>query len=244
MNENRYSRQELCFNEGSTQKLKNSSVLIVGVGGLGCAVATHLTLLGIGRIYLCEFDTVSITNLNRQFLYTPENIGQSKVKIAQKKLKELNPDTQIEIFPYKFSAQSQSTFPKVDLIMDCLDSFSSRIELVHYAKKTLTPLIHSAINGFQGQVNTYIPSKSACPFCALDIEDDEKETAEKNEKEVVPSMISGVNLFASFQSTQAVKYLLNSGDLLLNTFLCYDLLTLHQEILEIEVNTSCIACSK
>lgn len=237
MNQDRYSRQRHIIKDFDQEALCRATVLIVGVGGLGTHVATSLTTAGVGRLLLCDHDTVSITNLNRQPLYCEKDLGYEKVNIALNRLTELNPHLQLIAYNTKFSAQTMEEVKAPDLIIDCLDNMASRVELIRYAARHKIPLIHGAVEGFSGQISVYIPGKSACPLCIIE------EFVFDND--VPPSSLgSCVSLTAALQATEAIKLLTGSGELCMNKMLCFDALTGIFDSFEIERDSTCRACSQ
>ncbi|HUU50982.1 MAG TPA: HesA/MoeB/ThiF family protein, partial [Nitrospinota bacterium] len=119
----RYKRQMMMagWGEEGQKKLKGSTVFMVGAGGLGCPVSIYLSVAGVGKIILCDFDTPDLTNLNRQILYTHKDIGKNKAISAKETLSEINPDVTIEPVTEKITKENIDRFAHdADLIIDCL----------------------------------------------------------------------------------------------------------------------------
>lgn len=251
----RYSRQEHCAPGFSQEALRHSSVLIVGVGGLGTHVATHLAMAGVGTIHICDHDTISPSNLNRQMLYRDKDIGKEKTTIACKRLQKLNPDCHIVAHSFAFTAENAVSLPATTLIIDCLDSLESRVNLIRYAKSINVPVIHGAIHGFYGQLSVYLPPHGACPFCALsnystDNETSTKDTVEPHDEqctsenqEPIPSLGACVAVIASLQATEAIKYICHIGNLRHDGLYMYNLLDNEYTDLALEKNPHCAVCS-
>ena len=154
----RYSRQILLpsFGEEAQQKLKNSSVLVIGAGGLGTPALQYLIAAGVGRMGIVDFDRVDISNLQRQVLFSTHDVGRSKAEVAAKKLKELNPLSNIEHFNTHLSAtNAQAILSTFDLVIDGSDNLPTRY-LVNDACVLLNkPLVYGAIFQFEGQVSVF-----------------------------------------------------------------------------------------
>lgn len=151
----RYNRQILLseIGEKGQEKLNTARVLIVGVGGLGCPIATYLAGAGIGKIGLVDDDNVSLNNLHRQVLYTEEDIGKPKVYCASKRLKELNSLISIETYPTRLTQQNaKSLFTHYDIIIDGCDNITTRRLISDTCTSLHIPYIYAAIEAFNGQV--------------------------------------------------------------------------------------------
>lgn len=154
-----FQRNVQFWGKEKQQKLSESSVLVAGVGGLGCLVAEGLTRAGIGKLILIDNGKVEISNLNRQILFDQTDFGKSKVKIAQRRLKAINPELEIEIFQVDIAEMKVKDLPLYDGIADCLDNFAARF----YLEKLLSKqqfLVHGGVQNDFGQVTTIIPDKT------------------------------------------------------------------------------------
>lgn len=155
MNSERYSRQVMLpeIGEEGQKRLQEAAVLVVGLGGLGAAVATYLTGAGVGRIGLADHDTVSLSNLQRQVLYTVDSIGKPKTAEAAARLSAQSPDTTFELFPKGLTAENaRETVAGFDLVVDCTDNFAARYLIDETCAALGKPWIHGAIGEFGGQV--------------------------------------------------------------------------------------------
>ena len=151
----RYNRQIILpdFGVEGQEKLRYASVLIIGAGGLGAPNLQYLTAAGIGRIGVIDFDEVSLSNLQRQVLFTTREVGQNKALTAIEKLQKLNPDTQFDCFETQIDASNaMELIGDYDLVIDGSDNLPTRY-LVNDACVLLEkPLIYGAIFRFEGQV--------------------------------------------------------------------------------------------
>jgi adenylyltransferase/sulfurtransferase len=163
----RYQRQLLIKDIGKNgqQKLFDAKVLVCGAGGLGSPVLTYLVAAGIGDICLCDFDVVAPNNLNRQILYTPEDIGKQKAYVAKAKLERFNPDIKITAYPKKLNEKNvDELFKNYDVIVDAMDNFSSRYLINAAAYKNSIPLVCGAVCEFEGILTTIIPKENTICF--------------------------------------------------------------------------------
>lgn len=143
------------------EALLNAHVLIVGVGGLGCAVAQYLVVSGVGQLTLVDDDIVELSNLQRQVLHPESSLGQTKVSSAQQRLLALNADCQINVLEQRLhKAQGIALARQVDVLIDCSDNLATRELLNQISVETQTPLVTGAAVRMEGQVATFIPSKA------------------------------------------------------------------------------------
>ncbi|NQV17584.1 MAG: HesA/MoeB/ThiF family protein [Armatimonadetes bacterium] len=154
-----YQRNIQFWGEEKQKILADSSILIAGVGGLGCTVADGLTRAGIGKLLLLDKDIVEISNLNRQILYDQNDIGKIKVEIAKLKLQAINPELEIEILNHDVSELKNLHLPYFDGIADCLDNFEARFELEKLMQQDHF-LVHGGVQSDFGQITTIKPRKT------------------------------------------------------------------------------------
>jgi len=138
------------------KKLKQAKVLVIGAGGLGCPVLQYLTVAGVGKIGIAEFDIVNETNLQRQILYGTEDVGKLKSIIAKKRLEQLNSFTELEIYNLKCDlSNSLQLLKNYDIIVDATDNLEARY-IINDACVTLgKPMVHGAIYKFEGVVSVF-----------------------------------------------------------------------------------------
>lgn len=155
---NRYSRHISLKEVGlyGQEKLKAAKVLVIGAGGLGCPVLQYLTAAGIGTIGIIDFDTVDETNLQRQILFTVNDIGSNKATAAEKRLIQLNPNVNFNVYTDKLTTKNAlSLFNDYDVIVDGTDNFSTRYLINDASVITNKPLVYGAIYKFEGQVTVF-----------------------------------------------------------------------------------------
>ncbi len=171
--ENQFSREELLIGTQALEKLKKSKVAIFGIGGVGSFTLEALARAGIQNFILVDNDKISVTNINRQIIATHKTIGKYKVEVAKERILEINPNAKIEIYKEFFTADSKAEFldSSISYIVDCIDTISSKIELVVRANKLNVPIISS-----MGTGNKLDPTKfeitdiyktSVCPLAKV-----------------------------------------------------------------------------
>ncbi len=219
MAQNRYTRLKAIKEFGydiNWDDLRKYHVGIVGVGGLGCVSAEMAVRCGVGKISLFDFDTVEIVNLNR-LMYKEEHIGQPKVKVASKILKEINPDVEIQFFNTdimdpSFEPKFETEIKQMDIILNGLDNIPAREYLNAKCVMLNVPYIDAGASrsGLSGHVHPVIPYKTACAKClsiiAIDIPADRGEPC-------VASLPSTMAILASIQIQEMLKYLLKFGQM-------------------------------
>ena len=179
------------------------SAAVIGCGGLGCNIAAHLAGAGIGKLVLADFDAVSESNLNRQFLYTADDIGREKVSLAAAKLKKYAPETEITAVCKKINSVSDLEFAKIcDIVFLAVDNNEARKILQSFCAESKIPLVNGGINGFFGTAYLYAPEKSPCLDCAGLTE---KESGGK-------SVSSTAGIIGALEAEIGTKYLLGEND--------------------------------
>jgi len=154
----RYERNYKTISLEDQEKLANSTVAIVGCGGLGGTMAEELARLGIGRLILVDGDVFEESNLNRQLFSTEDNIGDKKVEAARKRLKAVNSEVKLTLFDKWFNEENaQNIFSGADLVCDALDSINRRIELERACHKLNIPLVYAGIAGWFGMLGVSYP---------------------------------------------------------------------------------------
>lgn len=150
----KYSRQIIINEVGENGQLKiiNSKIAIVGCGGLGTSAAQYLSMSGVGHFYLIDDDTIDLSNLNRQTLFTEKDIGESKSKTLSEKLKKVNSSAKISFQNKKLTSKTISSYlDSYEVILDCTDNFESRILINEYCHNYKKILISSALQSFDIQ---------------------------------------------------------------------------------------------
>lgn len=150
--------------ERGQQRIADSSALLIGVGGIGCAVSQYLASSGVGRLVLVDFDTVDASNLGRQILYTPGDIGKPKVECAAARLRQINPDIDIETINARLDGhQLAEQVANADIVLDGCDNFSTRFAINDACVANKSCLVSGAAIRFEGQLAVFGPEYDASP---------------------------------------------------------------------------------
>jgi adenylyltransferase/sulfurtransferase len=239
----RYSRQIMLEEIGfiGMEKLRNSKVCVVGVGGIGNPVVTQLNAMGVGKIRIVDRDVIEISNLHRQHLYTEQDIGKVKVEAAIEHLKRRNADVEIEALPISVTPYTAENIVKgFDVVIDALDSIDARYALNDACINQHIPLIYAGALGMLGSVCTILPYDSACLRCIFPaLSEDDMPTC--STEGVHPSILY---LVGGIQVSEAVKILLGQKPSLVNTLLYIDLNELSFERIKMFRHDECSACGK
>jgi len=238
----RYSRH-LCLPEvglNGQKKIKDSKVLIVGMGGLGNPVSLYLAAAGVGTIGLVDFDVVDISNLQRQVLFGIDQKNKSKLQSAIERLKNLNPHNTYNLHELALSSENALDIIKnYDIVVDATDNFPTRY-LVNDACVLLDkPNVHGSIYRFEGQISIFNYNNGPCYRCLYPSPPHPK---------LVPSCVEGgvlgvlPGVIGTLQANEVLKIILNIGDLMVNRFLLFDALTMEFNELKITKNKNCIIC--
>ena len=152
--------------EGWSQKLvKNSRVLIAGVGGLGCEIAKNLAMLGVGCLDLVDLDIIEHSNLNRQILFTGAKFGEPKVVVAARKLREINPNIIVKGYHTSLERLNPAIYQAADVVIGGLDSMNARLNLNAQCIRFKKPLVDGGVSGYHGHIYTIFPYQNACYEC-------------------------------------------------------------------------------
>ncbi|UTW09150.1 molybdopterin-synthase adenylyltransferase MoeB [Pseudomonas benzenivorans] len=238
----RYSRQILLAQidvEGQL-RLKHSRVLIVGLGGLGSPVALYLAAAGVGELHLADFDTVDLTNLQRQIVHDSESIGQGKVDSAMARLAALNPQVRLQAHRTALDADSlAAAVAAVDLVLDCCDNFGTREAVNAACVAARKPLVSGAAIRLEGQLSVFDPRRadSPCYHCLYGHGSEAELTC--SEAGVVGPL---VGLVGSLQALEALKLLAGFGEPLIGRLLLVDALGSRFRELRVKRDPACSVC--
>ena len=209
----KYSRQIILKNIGALgqKKILNSRVLIIGIGGLGCPVAEFLTRSGVGFIGIVDHDLVGLSNIHRQTLYDEKDLGKSKVKVAKKKLTNINSETKIDIYNFKLNKKKFIKIVKnYDYVVDGTDNFETKFLINDISLKYKKFLVTGAISKFDGHIFTFDfnNKKYPCLRCFY-----QEETISDDilncEYEGILGTIAGI--IGTMQANEILKKILNVG---------------------------------
>jgi molybdopterin/thiamine biosynthesis adenylyltransferase/rhodanese-related sulfurtransferase len=239
----RYSRHLLIPEVGleGQRKLKDSAVLIIGSGGLGSPVALYLAAAGVGRIGLVDYDVVDFSNLQRQVIHGTEGIGMLKVESARRRMLDLNPDIQVDIYNEPFTSENAFRIAQdYQIIIDGTDNFPTRYLVNDVCVMTGKVNVYGSIYRFDGQVSVFDAQRGPCYRCLF---------PEPPPPGLVPSCAEGGVLgvlpgtIGTLQATEALKILLGIGEPLIGKLMLYNALDMSFEFVKLRKNPKCKVCS-
>ena len=215
----RYARQILLPEIGAKgqQRLLAARVLVIGAGGLGSPAALYLAAAGVGTLGVADHDAVELSNLQRQILHTTPDLGKPKALSACASLQALNPD--VEVVPHCLRAQTDTIDALIapyDFILDCTDNFAAKFLINDACVRLRKPFSHAGIQGFNGQLLTWVPGGGPCYRCVFPEPPPEAEAGANGVVGALPGVIG------SLQAMEALKYILGLGGLLTGRLLCYE----------------------
>ena len=229
----RYVRQIPLIGEEGQEKLMKSSVLVVGAGGLGSVVITYLASAGIGKLGIVDGDIVEEHNLQRQFIHA-NNIGKNKAVSAMEFIEKLNPDIEVEVYPFHLDESNVSIAKHYDVVVACPDNFETRLILNDFCVKNGIPMVHGAIYGFEGEITTIIGSPCyRCLYMGFP----------KQEIRLTPIFGFTCGVAGSIQCAEVVKVILGM-EVLRGKLLRFDLRNMEFITIEFERNPKCPTCKK
>ncbi|MDK1023212.1 MAG: molybdopterin-synthase adenylyltransferase MoeB [Gammaproteobacteria bacterium] len=238
----RYSRQIMLpeIDISGQEKLLQSSVLVVGMGGLGCPIVMYLAAAGVGHLILADFDAVDLTNLQRQIAHGTADIGRQKVESAYQTIMNLNPGTSVSLINERLEgdallAQAESA----DVVVDATDNFTTRFAINAACVKTRTPLVSGAAVQLEGQVIVINPedSESPCYRCLYNEADDAQFSCAEN-----GVLAPVVGMIGTVQAMETIKLLVGFGEILSGYLLVLDAKNMEWRKLRLPKNEECPVC--
>ena len=222
------------------KKIVNSKVLIVGMGGLGCPVAEFLTRSGIGTLGIIDNDLINLSNIHRQSLFNEKDLNRSKVKVAKKKLKDINPKTKVNIFNLRLDKKNSKKIIKhYDYIVDGTDNFKTKFLINDLSLKHKKFLVTGAISKFDGHVFTFNfkNKKEPCLRCFYQEETISDDILNCEYEGILGTVASTIG---SMQANEILKEILNIGQNLNGFILIVDLLNLNFRKAKLTKKNKCI----
>lgn len=223
------------FEESAQQKLKDAKVLVVGAGGLGCPSAQYLAAAGVGNLIIADDDVVSISNLHRQILYTPAEVGLKKVIVATQKLQQQNPQIKITALDKRINSDNaMGIIRDVDIVLDGTDNFDTRYLLNDACVLLNKPLVYGAIYQYEGQVavwNVLNEDGTRTPhYRDVFPEVDAAQIPNCAEGGVIPTL---AGIIGCMQANEAIKHITGIGDLLAGKIFMFDAQTMQSRVVKI-----------
>lgn len=269
----RYSRQLHMpeIGEAGQVRLREARVVVVGAGGLGSPVSLYLAAAGVGRIILIDDDSVALSNLNRQILYSEANIGDPKARAAAGRLRGLNGEVDVVPVAEQITAENaERLIGGADLVVDGLDSMEARRVVNAACVKQGIAFVHGGVHGFIGEVTTMIPGQTACFECLWPGEAEKDEaggeavqtgpgaeaggsakggaatggagSAGNAAKKPLPVLGAVAGVIGALEAVEAVKLLTGAGELLAGRLLYFDGASARFETIEIQRREDCCIC--
>jgi adenylyltransferase/sulfurtransferase len=237
----RYNRQIVLrgFDFDGQEKLKAAKALIVGLGGLGCAAAPYLASAGVGQLTLLDFDTVSLSNLQRQILHRDSAIGQAKVDSARQQLSQINPHIRLDAINQQLDdAQLAELIGQQDVVLDCTDNVATREQLNRLCHASKTPLVSGAAIRMEGQIAVFRwQQDEPCYRCISRLFGDA--TLSCVEAGVMAPL---VGVIGSLQAMEAIRVLSDFGNPVPGKLLMYDAMTLQFREMKVAKDPACEVC--
>lgn len=240
----RYSRQILLrqVDIDGQLKIRAGKVLVVGLGGLGSPVALYLAAAGVGELHLADFDTVDLTNLQRQVIHDTASVGQAKVDSAMARLAAINPH--VRLLPLRQALDADSlaaAVAAVDVVVDCCDNFTTRAAVNAACVAAGRPLVSGAAIRLEGQLSVFDPRNAASPcyHCLYGAGSEDELTC--SEAGVLGPL---VGLVGSLQALETLKLLAGFGEPLVGRLLLVDALGSRFRELRVRRDPQCAVCGE
>ena len=198
----RFERQMPIFGEEGQQRIMSAVVGIIGCGGLGVNVITQLTAAGVSHFILCDHQSPELSNLNRQFIYSASDYRPKSV-ISAEWILALNPSAEVQSNAEPLTESNWDLFSGCDILVDCLDSFETRMIVSDMSEKMGIPMVHAGVSGFSGQIAVCVPGKT-------------KNLREmigtmKDPEGMIPTVGAGVSVIASMEALEVLKIISGIG---------------------------------
>lgn len=241
----RYSRQIMLpeMDVAGQQKLLDATVLIVGMGGLGCPAAMYLAAAGVGHLVIADDDSVELTNLQRQIAHSQQDIGTAKVSSAAETLKDMNPGVKITALNQRLLGDDlDQTVSNVDVVVDACDNFTSRFAINRSCIRNRKPLVSGAAIRMQGQVAVFdsTQAESPCYQCLYSEAEGDDEAASCSQNGVMAPL---VGIIGSVQAMETIKVITGIGSTLAGRLLLLDASTMQWREMKLPRDKDCAACS-
>ncbi len=238
----RYSRQIMLpqLDYAGQQRLLDAHVLLIGAGGLGSPVGLYLASAGVGRITVVDFDTVELSNLQRQVIHATGDLGRPKVESARERMTALNPDCRVETVDHALEGPDlEAAVAAADLVVDASDNFTTRFAVNEACIRAGRPLVSGAVIRMEGQVSVFDPREEGAPCyrCLYRDADDSGESCARN-----GVLAPVVGIVGSIQATEAIKLLGGPGASLVGQLLLIDAATMDFRRMRLPADPQCPTC--
>ncbi|MEC5399834.1 HesA/MoeB/ThiF family protein [Uliginosibacterium sp. H1] len=240
----RYSRHILLpeIDVPGQQAIVDSTVLVIGAGGLGSPAAMYLASAGVGTLLLADGDTVDLTNLQRQILHTTEGVGRLKVESGRDTLARMNPETRVEVLAERLEdAALDAAVARATVVLDCCDNFATRHAVNRACVKHRKPLVSGAAVRFDGQVSVFDlrEATNPCYHCLFP----EGEDVEETRCAVMGIFAPLTGIVGSLQAAEALKLIAGCGEPLVGRLLIIDGLSMNLRTVRYGRDPACAVCA-
>lgn len=226
--------------ESGQHKIANSHVLIVGLGGLGSPAALYLAAAGIGRLSFADFDTVEVSNLQRQVAHTTERVGLLKTESAKKACLDINPQCEINSINYALDAEElDKLIPDCSVVLDCSDNFPTRFAVNTACVQHKVPLVSGAAIRFDGQISVYDSRQDNAPCYRCLYSDGENSVDTCAQAGILGPV---VGMVGCVQAIEAIKLICEIGDSLAGRLVLFDGLAMQWNEIVLRKNPACPTC--
>jgi molybdopterin/thiamine biosynthesis adenylyltransferase/rhodanese-related sulfurtransferase len=221
-------------------KLKQARVLCIGAGGLASSLLLYLAAAGVGTIGIVDDDKIELSNLQRQILYNTNHIGSKKIEVASQVIADLNPELDILSYPVRLNTtNAQELISLYDIVVDCSDNFATRYIVNDICYSLNKPFVFASIFQFKGQCSLFTGNRGPCYRCLFPMHSVSTILPDCSEGGVL-GVLPGI--LGVIQATEALKYLLNLGELLTGRLLTVNILTMQFREFKISRDPECQVC--
>ncbi len=238
----RYSRH-LILNEvglNGQEKISAAKVLVIGAGGLGSPALLYLAAAGVGTLGIADGDEVDMSNLQRQVIHFTSDVARAKVESAAEKIARLNPHVRVKTHQARITSDNiVALIETYDFIIDCTDNFAAKFLINDACVLSAKPFSHAGVVQFVGQTMTVVPGISACYRCIFS-EPPPPDTAPSSAQDGILGAVAG--LFGTLQATEALKFIIDRGELLTDRIMIFDALEMKFRNVGIQPNPHCQVC--
>lgn len=237
----RYSRHILLQDIGveGQEKINQGKVLVIGAGGLGAPILLYLAAAGVGTLGIIDGDVVDLSNLQRQVIHFTPDVGKPKVISAQEKIEKINPDVKVITYHQFFTAENAFDIIKdYDFIVDGTDSFPVKFLINDACVLAGKPFSHGGILRFDGQTLTHIPGH-ACYRCAFHSPPPPNAVPTCSQAGVLGAI---AGMLGTIQAAEVLKFLTDTGDLLTDRLLSFNVKTMNFRTIKVKKNHKCPVC--
>jgi len=238
----RYSRNILLKDVGieGQSKILEAKVLLIGAGGLGSPIGLYLAAAGVGTIGLVDSDVVDVTNLQRQIAHSTADLNKAKVESAAEKMRAINPDVTVStIHEFVRADNIADIISPYDFIIDGTDNFAAKFLINDACVLHNKPYSHGGILRFDGQTMTVLPNQSACYRCVFKAPPPPGAVPSCAQAGVLGSI---AGMLGTIQATEALKWIIGAGDLLTDTLLTFNALTMDFRKVKVRRQSGCAVC--